>query len=188
MSLYLSEQLNRLLVAEETFKVQLNNTQTATKLKEAQTELIKHIREVGRSGDLNRIIATERAVISGDLKRYANSQSMVSSLKTALNGIAAIERHIAIVSDKAQYAAVDQAHRLAKNRKGGLPFDEARQALVSHYTRLNNMDKSRLNDAEKGIIEARKSLMFTAGKIYIERQAETLGVALGNSRKRGNHL
>lgn len=183
-----SQQLNLLLVAEENFKVQLNNTRTAAKLKEAQTELLQHIRAVGRSGDLEQIVATERAIISGDLKRYANSQSMVSSLKTALEGITAIERHIAIVSDKVQYSTVDQAHQLGKNRKGGLPFDEARQALVSHYTRLNNMDKSRLNDDEKGIIEARKSSMFAASKIYTERQAQTLGVVSTTSRKRGSHL
>ena len=73
-----SKQLNRLLVAEEIFKQKLNNTETATELKEVQTELLKHIREVGCSGDLNRIIATERAIISGDLKRYANSQSIPS--------------------------------------------------------------------------------------------------------------
>ena len=68
-----SKQLNLLLVAEETFKQKLNNTETATELKEVQTELPKHIREVGRSGDLNRIIATERAIIYGDLKGIDSS-------------------------------------------------------------------------------------------------------------------
>lgn len=182
------EDLKRLLVVEADFTDALKNTRAARRLESARVGLLEHVRDIGRSGDLSLIVATERAIVEGDLTRYANSQSMTSSLKTALNEIAAIERHISIVDDPAKYRAVDQAHSLPKNRKGVLPLDEARQALASHYTRLNNLDKSRLGDDEKKVIDARKSAVFAAGKLYTERQAKTLGVELAPGKKRGNHL
>jgi hypothetical protein len=50
------------------------------------------------------------------------------------------------------------------------------------------MDKSRLNDDEKKVIDVRKSAIFTAGKLYAERQAKTLGAGLAQGKKRGNSL
>ncbi|MDR3323177.1 MAG: hypothetical protein LBS89_03135 [Zoogloeaceae bacterium] len=58
-----------------------------------------------------------------------------------------------------------------------MPLDEARQAFKSHYARLSNLDKSRLSDDDKKIIDARKTNIFNAIKLYIQRQAKTLGVA-----------
>lgn len=182
------DNLQRLLVAEAEYGEALKETRAAKRLHSSRNDLLQHLREVGRGGDLFQIVATERAIVEGDLTRYANSQAMANSLKTALNEIAAIERQLGIVDDQARYRAVDQAHSLPKNRRGGLPFDEARQALASHYARLNNMDKSRLGDDEKKIIDARKSVIFAAGKLYTERQAMTLGVELADAKKPRNHL
>jgi hypothetical protein len=180
------DKLDRLLAAEEAFTQKHNDTRSAKWLKKARTDLSEHIREVVRSGDLPLIVATERVIIQGDHDRYANSTAMTNSLKTALNEIDVIERHIGIVDDPAQYRMVDQAYRLPRNRKGGLPLDEARQALASHYARLTNMDKARLDDDEKEIVAARKTAIFSAGKLYAERQAKTLGVPLvqGKTRER----
>jgi hypothetical protein len=58
-----------------------------------------------------------------------------------------------------------------------LPLDEARQAFKSHYARSSNLDKTRLSEDEKAIIEARKDNMLEAGKIYAQRQARMLGVS-----------
>jgi len=127
-------------------------------------------------GDLPLIVATEKTIIEGDLERYANSPMMVSSLRTALIEIAAIEKHIAIVDDPARYQAVNEAHSLPRNRRGDLPYDEARQALASHDARLNNMDKARSEDDEKQFIAARRAAFKEAGKLYALRQARTLGI------------
>jgi hypothetical protein len=172
------KKLNVLLTVEEEFVESLKNTEVAKQLAGAQNNLLEHIRKVGHSGDLSLIVATEKTIIQGDLTRYANSQAMAGSLQTALNEIAAIERHIVIVDDKAKYQIINEGHSLPKHRKGGLPYDEARKALLSHYTRLNNMDKSRLGDEEKKVIDARKSAIFTAQKIYTEKQAKILGISL----------
>jgi hypothetical protein len=170
------DKLNRLLVVEEDLALKLNQTRAARNLQDARNDLLEHIREIARRDDLSLIIATERAIVGGDLSHYANSQSMIRSLKTALSEIAAIEQHIEIVDDPDKYPVVDQAHSLPKNRKNGLPFDEARQALASHGTRLDNLDKSRLDDNEKMIVKARKSNILQADRLYAERQAKTLGV------------
>jgi hypothetical protein len=39
-----------------------------------------------------------------------------------------------------------------------------------------------LSEDEKKTIDARKSNIFQAGKLYAERQAKTLGVDLGQNR------
>ncbi|MDR2839375.1 MAG: hypothetical protein LBV49_12545 [Azonexus sp.] len=176
--------LDRLLVREGIHSQDLLRTQPAKRLDIVRNELVNHIQEVRRSGNLPLIIATERTIVDGDLERYANSKPMANSLSTALNEIKTIERNIPIVDDPSRYQAVDQAHSLPRNRKNGLPFDEARQALASHHARLNNMDKARLGDDEKKIIEARKAAIATAGKLYAARQAKALGVDLapGDSR------
>jgi len=177
--------LDKLLAREGGVALELKETAAAKKMHGARTALLEHLQQVSQSANLPLIIATERTIIEGDLGRYTNSQPMANSLKNALAEIAAIERHIEIVDDREKYKAVDQAHSLLKNRKGGLPYDEARQALSSHYTRLNNLDKSRLDDDEKRIIDTRKSAIFVAGKLYAERKAKSLGIELA---QRGNRL
>ncbi|MDR1163499.1 MAG: hypothetical protein LBM17_06680 [Candidatus Accumulibacter sp.] len=170
------ERLNRLLVVEESSVARLRATRAAKGLQAARKKLLEHLREIGQSGDLSLIVASERGIVEGDLDRYANSRAMNSSLKAAIGEVAVIERHIDIVANPDKYRTIDEGHSLPKNRKGGLPFDEARQALASHLARLDNMDKSRLDDDEKEIIDARKIAVSSATKLYAERQAKTLGL------------
>jgi len=162
------KKLNRLLVDEEGLTEALKSTRHAQRLALARRRLLEHIRQTGSSGDLSLVIDTERIIVEGDLERYANSNQMVGSLSNALNDLA-------IVDDPIQYKVVDATHAMRKHRKNDLPLDEARQALSGHYARLNNMDKSRLDDVEKQIIDARKSAISAAQKLYVQRQAQTLG-------------
>jgi hypothetical protein len=175
--------LHRLLALEEISAEAVAKTSETEALKSNRSQLLKQIQEVGKSGDLEFIVAAEKAIVRGDLERYANSSGMVSSLKTAANEMETIEWHMMVVDDVSRYRLVDQTHGLPKNREKGLPLDEARQALKSHYARLNNLDKARLSDDEKAIIDARKSNMFQAGKLYAQHQAKTLGVELSQGKK-----
>ena len=177
--------LENLLTHEHGLVDEVNETHAAKKLCDVRTRLLEHVREVSRSGDLALIVATEKAIVRGDLTRYANSPAMASSLKNALAEINAIERLIGKVNDPARYQEVDQAFSLPKNRKAGVPNDEARQAFRSHFARLSNMDKSRLTDEEKKLIDARKSAVFTAEKLYIGLQRKALGLGPEQSRSRG---
>ena len=176
------------MAAEEESTRTHGSTRTARRLDRDRIALREHVRSVRDSANLSLIIATERAFLEGDLERYANSPAMVGSLNVALSQISTIERHIGIVDDKKKYEIVDQAHSLKTNRKNGLPYDEARQALSSHLSRLANLDKSRLTDEEKKVIEVRRLAISAAEKLYIARQAETLGADLEKRKSRAQKL
>ena len=166
--------LESLLSHEYVCFQEANESRPVQNLRKARRRLLAHVREVVQGGDLEQIVATEKFIVEGDLSRYANSKAMISSLKNALVEIAAIERHIDIVKNPASYRAVDHVHRLPRNRKADLPFDEARQALASHRARLANMDKSRLTDEEKELVDARRDAVQSAEKQYIELQEQAL--------------
>jgi len=165
-----------LLIAEEGLVDTLKNTRAARRLADGRKRLLAQLRELVSSEDLSLIVATEKEIIQGDLLRYANSTAMISSLNTAMEGMQVIEHHITLVSSKEKYRIVDQSHSLAKNRKAGLPFDEARQALASHLTRLMNLDKSRVDKVDKQLIDVRKAVIANAIERYTQRQAQILGI------------
>lgn len=174
--------LARILVNEGGLAQELAETPTARELQAVRNDLARHVNAAARGGNLGLIIATEKAIVDGDLKRYANSPEMTKSLATALTELAVIERHLELVADPAQYRTVNEAHSLPKNRRGGLPYDEARQAMASHHTRLGNMDKSRLTAGEKAVIEARKDGLKAGRKLYETMQAKAPGITLPTRR------
>ena len=169
-------ELESLLSNEHAAVRALRETLLAKDLHNARCDLLGHVRKVARSGDLGLIVATEKAIVEGDLARYANSKAMTHSLESALDDLAIIEKHMLIVADKSLYRFLDETHRRPKNRKNGLPLDEAREALASHRTRLDNMDKSRLDEDEKSIVDARKDAMKKANDLYIALQKKALGM------------
>ena len=167
---------NRLLSVERYAVSSVKATMEGRSLEVSQRNLLKNLRELGRSGDLSQIVAVEKMFVETERAYYSNSKAMEGSLKTALKELDVVERHIGIVDDPARYKAVDEAHSLPRNRRGDLPYDEARQALRSHHARLNNMDKARLSDTEKQVIDARKSNILQAERLYKERQVMALGL------------
>ena len=148
---------------------------TARKVTEFRQTLLTDVKAISANGSAELIVAMEKALVQHDLEYYANSKTMIGSLNTALSEFAMIERQLAKVDDPEKYKATDQSFGLAKNRSKGLPLDEARQAFKSHYARLVNLDKAPLDDLQKKLIEARKSAILRAQKLYIARQIKTLG-------------
>jgi len=120
------DQLDQLLTEEELFVDELKRSRLATQLAAGRTRLLEHLRELVQSDDLPLMIEVEKKIIEGDLSRYANSAGMASSLEAALEAMHIIKHHLTLVGDKEKYRLVDQTHRLEKNRKAGLPFDEAK--------------------------------------------------------------
>jgi hypothetical protein len=144
-------------------------------LQRVRQDLTDHVRAAGRSGDAHLILATEQAFVDGDLDRYANSSGMISSLAAAQVEIDAVMTLLPVVEAPERYRKeIDAAFRLPKNRRGGVPNDEARQALRSHTARLMNLDKSRLTSEEKAILEARRASLVLAEKLYARLQVEAL--------------
>ena len=180
--------LNRLFLSEKGLITELDKTPIALRLKKNRLDLADTVGNVGKSGDLNRILAVERRFLENDLAQHTNSSAMKQSLDAALNELASAEKHVCLVDDAKLYQAVDAAHSLPKNRKGPLPYDEARQFFNSHAARLINMDKVRLDAEEKKIVDARKHNMRLADTLYIARQRKTLGLETAPAKKRGQEL
>nr|CDP79649.1 hypothetical protein BN1046_00546 [Bartonella schoenbuchensis] len=147
-----------------------------------QRELCDYVRNIGKSGNFSLLLNTEYSIVEDDLSRYANSNAMKSSLKTALTEINVVREHLTIVADPVLYKAVNKTYGLPKQRKNGLPYDGARQAMASHYTRLGNLDKSRLTSVEKSIIDARRDNMKVMRRLYEQMQAKALGIHLSQNK------
>ncbi len=163
---------------EEIYVKKNNDTLAAKNLSDIRNDLCTHIRNVGKRGDLSSLLDTERSIIKSDLFRYSNSKAMSNSLKTALTEIDVVKKHVVLVGDPVQYKVINEAYSLSKNRKAGLPYDEARQAMASHYTRLRNLDKARLTSVEKSILDVRMNNMKVMRKLYEKMQAKALGIDL----------
>jgi hypothetical protein len=170
------EKFNLLLLVERGAWLDLRQAPPAAHLAEARQNIHTHLKEVGQSGDIGLILATEKALLVTDLTLYSNSPAMAGSLKTALDELKAAEALLPKAADPILYKAVDEAHSLPKNRLGGVPRDEARQFFRSHDARLVNMDKSRLDDEEKAIVDERKRNVRIGEKAYIALQQKALGL------------
>ncbi|WP_142850699.1 hypothetical protein [Telmatospirillum sp. J64-1] len=168
--------LDRLFLREKLLVVERDRTPPAEKLRQNRTRIADHVRQLGKSGDLNQILAAERHFLENDLAQYANSGAMKGSLDTALAELSAAEKLMGKIRDPEAYRHVDESHSLPKNRKGGLPYDEARQFFSAHAARLLNMDKSRLDAEEKKIVEIRKQNMRAADRLYVDLQRQALGL------------
>jgi len=165
-----------LLIAEEKAVLHARTTLAFQQIERARKKLLAFLRRVLASRNIELIIATERMLIEGDLLRYTTSTEMEKSLTSAQGEMVAIEFHLMLLADSARYRFVDELHRTTKTREGDYPLDTARLGLNSHITRLKNLDRSRLDEAEKEMIDVRREYMALARRLYIERQTATLGL------------
>lgn len=179
------EEIERLLTAEAFAVRKHNQAPSARKLIDARKALLNRIEEIAATGEGEPIIAMERALVENDLLRYTRDEDteMIGSLNAALHGFTAIEHKHCIIDDSEQYQRVNKEFSFPKNRKQGLPLDEARQAFSSHRARLGNYVKYRLEYTEKQVVRARRKAIGTAERDYITRQAKALGIELSGTLK-----
>lgn len=142
-------------------------------VRERQRDLF---RDVGKEGTISDILSAEKSLLAFELAYYANSKAMKGSLDSSLHEMAACERMLRKVQQPSIYKDVNDDHSLPRNRIGGLPRDEARQFFKSHWARLLNQDKARLDLTDKKIIDARRANMRMAEKQYITLQQIALGI------------
>ena len=147
--------------------------------------LESHLEEVRRSGDLDLMLDTEGHILRYERQRHANSRAMRTSLEASLAEHAVATRMLGTVRDPKEYRRVDAAHRLPKNRTGGVPRDEARQFFRSHAARLLNQDKVRLDESEKRVLDKRRLNMRHAEKLYAALQERALGIEADRDRGMG---
>jgi hypothetical protein len=180
----LIERFDESLFEEKIFTQEVGRTRAAKNRTRVRGDILQAVQEARRSGHLETILTLERHFLENDKAEYVSSPAMKSSLDAALSELKAAERLSALVQRPGEYRAIDEAHSLPKNRRGGVPFDEARQFFTSHAARLLNQDKSRLDTQEKQIIEARKQNMRAGAKLYEARQRQALGLEPAPDKKR----
>ena len=180
-----SEERDRLLGYEAIAVKKHQQAFSAKELVDTRKILITHVKEIAASGNAEAIIEMENDFIQNDLERYtrADDKEMTGSLNAALLGVAAIKQQLELVDDPQKYRAIDRGHALPKNRKQGLPLDEARQSFSSHRARLGNYVKYRLEETEKQLVRERGKALIIAEQDYIARQVRTLGVELPQRAK-----
>jgi hypothetical protein len=151
-------------------------TRLAQRSDKFQQGILSDLKNIGKSGNLESIVAAEKTIVKFELNEYANSKSMVSSLQTAQEELEAIEANMALVAHPQSYRHIDASHAQRKLRDThDLPLDGARIAFRSHNARLSNYDKSKSDDHEKAIIQARQQNIRIGEKLYIARQERALG-------------
>ena len=144
--------------------------------REAQGELLSAVTAVGRTGSMDTILAAERAILDNELRQYGNSARVRQSMNVGLTELAGAEHHLEIVRSPDRYRSLDKLFQRPRNRRQGLPHDEARQFFRAHNARLLNQDRSRLTNEEKRTLEGRRSNLRVAEKAYIALQRDALGL------------
>ena len=179
------EERQQLLIRESVVVDEHREAPSGEKLVDARKILIAHVKEIAASGNAEAIIEMEKDFIQNDLEHYARAddKEMTGSLNASLLGVAAIKQQLELVDDPQKYQAIDRGHALPKNRKQGLPLDEARQSFSSHRARLGNYVKYRLEETEKQLVRERRKALSIAEQDYTARQARTLGVELPQRAK-----
>ena len=175
-----------LLATEATTYNKHKGVPSAKELADARKAVLSHVKQTTASGNVEAIIKMEKDFLQNDLDRYAKAtdKEMIGSLKAGLQGIAAIKLKYQIVDDPERYRPINEDNMFPKNRRQGLPLDEAREAFGSHRARLRNYLKVDLEETRKQVIQARIKALSVVEKDYIARQAKTLGVELPASAKK----
>ena len=157
---------------------------TAEKVIEARRDFLETVKAVGKTRDPELILTCERTILTNEKNLHANNKAMRDSLDNALEGVGLALKLLDKVQDVERYKGVDEALQLRKNRKNGLPRDEARQFFDSNNARLLNLQKSRLSPEEKLILDARKTNNIIAREAYIKMQKQALDRDIDTGLKR----
>ena len=181
----LIDKIDELLLDERTLAAAIANSRHAKVQEVTRTELTATLGQLRNTGDIDQILDIERSLLQNDLDHYKTSRAMISSLQKALTEHQATTKLVAFVRDPAAYQAINDGYTLPKNLLGNVPHDEARQYFRSHVTRITNWDSARLDQAEKSVLDERRSNIRVAERIYTQLQREALGLSQKQSENEG---
>ncbi len=183
-----AEPIDELLILELATMREHGRSKTGRSVRLSRRYIEKRLTSIRQSGDLEGILDTEKAILEHDLQHHVNSRAMRTSLEASLAEHAVATGLLETVRDPKEYRRVDAAHRLPRNRTGGVPCDEARQFFRSHAARLLNQDKSRLDESEKRVLDKRRLNMRHAEKLYAALQERALGIEANRGQDQGMGL
>ena len=172
----LINKLHKNLLRERASYLQDTNSPTRTLCRENQKAICQDLNAIGQTRDVGLILEAERGLLENEIAFYSNSPAMAKSLDNAMSELKGAENAYDKVQNSEQYRQLDQDYQSHKSRSGDLPKDEARQFFKSQNARLMNMDKTRLDEGEKAVIEARRDNLRAGETAYIALQKQALEV------------
>ena len=156
--------------------------------RENQKSICRTLNAIGKTRDVGLILTAERGLLENEIAFYSNSPAMAKSLDNAMSELKGAENAYNKVQNSEQYRQLDQDYQSHKSRSGDLPKDEARQFFKSQNARLLNMDKTRLDEGEKAVIEARRSNLRAGETAYISLQKQALGLQATKTKSQTDDL
>ena len=162
-------ELRATLEARETL-----DTRSARNARNTRSQLLPVLRDAAKLRDIDALLAVERVFLMQEREYLAEAPPKIASLANAIAELDAATDMLSKVRDFDEYASIDAAFSLPKNRIRGLPGDQARQFFRSHLARLRNLEKGRMEDSERDLVSARIRNIKVAQDIYIELQEQAL--------------
>ncbi|WP_097277845.1 hypothetical protein [Caenispirillum bisanense] len=96
------EKFDRAFLREKVLTSEVNKTPEAKERGKVRLGMNQLVREVGKSSDIDLILAVERCFLENDLAEYANSKGMADSLAAAIAELGSAERHVQLVAEGRQ--------------------------------------------------------------------------------------
>ena len=143
--------------------------------------LAQALGRIAKEGTVRDGLEIERHIMQAEQERLAADSVRAGSLNAGtLEAAAALHVNDILENRPDDYRIMDEGRTLSKNRLGDLPDDEARQFFKSHRTRLVNDKRSRHDDSEIAVLDARLALLKSTELKYIALQRQ---VVLGLNRQ-----
>lgn len=125
--------------------------------------------------------AIERLILDNYREHFFNSPAMVSSLESAWDQLQAATETLPLVHDANICKGVGRYFRLTRNRFGHLPRDQARQFFALRHSRLVNLDKSCLSEAEKTVLATPRATIGATLKCTRRSSGRRVEQRVGNT-------
>ena len=172
------EQISDACYEVDNFRKAHDENLFATGYGEKMSELMDYVREVGGTGEPQKIFAIERAFLEHEQKHAIRTPEQRKSVENAITQLMGAEATLTELSgDPEGYRNYASTHAIPpKNRIGDLPRDSARDYFRSQSTRLTNLRKSPLgHELDYRLYEARREALRGAEKTYLALQRKVLG-------------
>ncbi len=171
---YNAAPLDALLNEERATYLDVLSTSASHAYTTVQRALIEELLSIKGRQDLSALLAAEQAIVQNELVHNCNSTAMRKSFSEALDELSVMQKLAIKARHCETYAGINEAYQLPHNRRGDLPYDEARQSFVTHSARLRDLLTARLSHTQKKLIQCRLKNLRMAWQLYIGLQRKAL--------------
>ncbi len=167
---------------------EVKNTARGEKQLRVRKKRLQYYIEAGESGDIETIIATEKAHLRKERIKLPGTSDRISGLNKAIVDMEKIESFYYRVRDPDGYQILASGMEDLKQWDGDLPKDSARLAFKAHYARLGNTNRNEIDEDKIPILEQRQANMKIALDVYKLLQKQALGPVKAPKRDLDNEM